>query len=73
MRITEASGWAMNPRGGTVHRGGEKLEFVRFMASWRGRCAPEVEGGPRAPNWLLGGDGEVARWAVIVSSTRRQW
>jgi hypothetical protein len=35
----------MNSHGGTVHYGGEKRMFMRFMASRRGRCAPEAEGG----------------------------
>jgi hypothetical protein len=35
-----------------------------------GRCSLEVEGGRRAPFWLLGEGGEVARWAAARSSTR---
>jgi hypothetical protein len=35
-----------------------------------GRCSLEVEGGQRAPFWLLGEGGEVARWAAARSSTR---
>jgi hypothetical protein len=47
----------MNPRGGTVDRGGEKRKSMRFMASQWGRCAPEAEGSRCAPV-LCGGRGE---------------
>jgi hypothetical protein len=47
----------MNPRCGTVHRGGEKRKSVRCMTSRRGRCAPKAEGGQRAPV-LCDGRGE---------------
>jgi hypothetical protein len=56
-RITGAGGSVMNPRGGTVHHNGENLKFVRFTTSWRGRCAPEVEGGQHA-FILCGSQGE---------------
>jgi hypothetical protein len=49
----------MNPCGGIVHRGQEKQKSVRFMASRRGRCAPEAKVGWCAPI-LCGGQGEGA-------------
>jgi hypothetical protein len=49
---------------------GKSFESAWLTASGRGRCSPDAEGGQRAPFWLLGEGGEVARWAAAGSSTR---
>jgi hypothetical protein len=69
-RVTGAGKSTKNPRGCTIHRGGERFESAWLMASGRGRCSLEAEGGRCTPVWLLGGGGEVARRAAVGSSTR---
>jgi hypothetical protein len=49
---------------------GKSFESAWLMASGGGRCSLEAEGGRRAPFWLLGESGEVARWAAAGSSTQ---
>jgi hypothetical protein len=72
-RVTGAGKLTKNSHGCIVHRGGERFEFMWLTVSGWGRCSPEAEGDRRAPVWLLGGGGEVARWPVIGSSTQQQW
>jgi hypothetical protein len=72
-RVTGAGKSTKNPRRCTIHHGGERFESTWLMASGRGRCSLEAEGGWCALVWLLRGGGEVVRWAAVGSSTRRQW
>jgi hypothetical protein len=69
---TDAQCWAVN----RPNAAGKEILCLNLhgLECWvQGRCSPEAEGGWRAPVWLLGEGGEVARRGAVGSSTRRQW